>query len=175
MKSLARLIPFVVLFFLMPFLGISQSDSSLIRQREYIIKYPLSSVFGDLFLNTAGVSLGLEVVGEKGFSFSQEAGEAHLVYTFSHLRIFQESLACPKVGFKVGLSAVGGRAFYRGIEVDVPRIFIAFQHRNNFRGCKSNKHVKTRLGAFNRDVYGHFIARIYASFQFKISVLHRNA
>ena len=54
--------------------AICQTDSIAEKAKEYILKYPVSSVFGELFLNTAGVSLGLEVVGEKGFSFSQEAG-----------------------------------------------------------------------------------------------------
>jgi hypothetical protein len=72
MKSLAQSILF--LFILIPFLGASQNDSTVVQQRELILKYPVSSVFGDAFANSMGFSGGLEVVGKKGWSISQELG-----------------------------------------------------------------------------------------------------
>jgi len=52
---------------------IAQSDKNS-KDKELAVKFPASSLLGDVFLNSMGFSLGLETTGKKGWSFSQEMG-----------------------------------------------------------------------------------------------------
>lgn len=52
----------------------AQNDSTLLKKKEFILKYPVTSILGDIRTASLGISLGLEVVGERGWSFSQELG-----------------------------------------------------------------------------------------------------
>lgn len=53
---------------------LAQKDSLHLNQKEYILKFPVSSILGDLRTNSLGFSLGIESVGNNGWSFSQELG-----------------------------------------------------------------------------------------------------
>ncbi|MDR9397722.1 hypothetical protein [Salibacter sp.] len=53
----------------------AQSDSALVDKKSEIhLKLPVSPLIGDFFTNSMGASIGLEMVGEKGWSFGQEVG-----------------------------------------------------------------------------------------------------
>ncbi|MDR9399237.1 MAG: hypothetical protein RI562_09250 [Salibacter sp.] len=52
----------------------SQHDTTQVNQKEVLLKLPVSSLLGDMFTNSMGVSIGLEKLGENGWSFAQEAG-----------------------------------------------------------------------------------------------------
>ena len=68
---------FIILFFLLT-ISLNNVEAQNIsvssKKRELNLKYPLSSLLGDVFSNTMGVSLGIEAVGERGWSFTQESG-----------------------------------------------------------------------------------------------------
>ncbi|MDR9488697.1 hypothetical protein, partial [Salibacter sp.] len=74
MKKILSLLIISAFLFLFSQLN-AQSDSSLVnKNREYTLKFPVSSLLGDIFSNSMGISLGLETTGKKGWSFTQEAG-----------------------------------------------------------------------------------------------------
>ncbi len=54
--------------------AVAQYDYTSSKNKEYILKYPVSSVLGDIRTNSLGVSLGLEMVQKNGWSFTQEVG-----------------------------------------------------------------------------------------------------
>ncbi|KAB1066061.1 hypothetical protein [Salibacter halophilus] len=74
MKKILSLLFISAFVFLFSKLNAQSNNSLENKNREYTLKFPVSSLLGDVFSNSMGFSLGLETTGKKGWSFTQEAG-----------------------------------------------------------------------------------------------------